>query len=161
MLEQLELYITAQKTIASYMLGLGVIMILLAILFHFAGANALFYGLKMGFLVLGLFSAISGYSYRITEEKLMQKQTKLYRENPSQFHQIEKERMEKVVKNFPKIRFVFFVLIITLLAVVLLNKNNFLNGLLFSLIIFLIGNTIIETVSKNSIDMYYEQLSNS
>jgi hypothetical protein len=161
MLEQLELYISAQKTIANYMMVFGVIMILLAIVFHFAEANALFDGLKVGFLVLGLFSAVSGYGYRITEEKLMQQQTTLYRENPSQFQRIEKERMEKVVKNFPKILFVFLVLIITSLVVVVLNKNSFVNGLLFSLIVLLIGNIIIETVSKNSIDTYYQKLSNS
>lgn len=160
MIEQLEIYLNAQKTIASYMLAFGLILVLLAVLLHFAGSHSLFYGLKIGCLILGLFSMVSGYSYRLTEGKLLKKQTDLYRENPAQFHQMEKKRMEKVVKNFPVIRLVFIVLISTLLIVILLSKNSFVNGLLFSLIILLIGNTIIETVSKKSIDLYYEQLSN-
>ncbi len=143
------------------MLGLGIIMILLAILFQFAGVNALFQGLKIGFLVFGLFSVISGYAYRKTEQNLLANQTKLYQENPTQFHEIEKERMEKVVKNFPLIQWVFFALIVTSLVVVFLYKNSLVDGILFSLIVLLIGNTIIETVSKTSIDRYYEQLSYS
>ncbi|MDP5169923.1 MAG: hypothetical protein NWR72_06735 [Bacteroidia bacterium] len=159
MLEQLDLYINAQKTIANYMLGFGLLMILLAVVLHFAGTHSLFYGMKIGLLLLGLFSAMSGYGYRKTEEKLLQNQTRLYREDPSRFHQIEKERMEKVVKNFPKIRLAFVAVIISLLIVIVVNKNSFVNGLLFSVIILLMGNTIIETVSKPSIDRYYEQLS--
>ena len=71
MLEQLDLYINAQKTIANYMLGFGLLMILLAVVLHFAGTHSLFYGMKIGLLLLGLFSAMSGYGYRTKEEKLL------------------------------------------------------------------------------------------
>ena len=64
-----------------------------------------------------------------------------------------------MLKNFPKIRLAFVAVIISLLIVIVVNKNSFVNGLLFSVIILLMGNTIIETVSKPSIDRYYEQLS--
>lgn len=160
MLDQLELYISAQKTIANYMMGFGVIMVLLAIMFHFAGVNSLFYGLKIGCLIFGLFSISSGYAYKLTEEKLLVKQTKLYNENPAEFKIIEKERMQKVVKSFPRIQMVFVAIIIISLIVVLFTKNNFVIGLVFSLVVLLLGNIIIEKVSKTSIDSYYEELSN-
>lgn len=158
MIEHLEVYIGAQKTIANYMLGLGILMVLLAVLFHFAGENAFFNGLKTGFLVLGLFSAISGYAYRNTEEKLLHEQSKLYQENPSQFQQMEKARMEKVVKNFPMIQKVFVAIIIALLIIFLIIKSNFTHGLILSAVFLITANMLIEKISKASIDTYYEQL---
>lgn len=158
MLEQLELYINAQKAIANYMLGLGIIMILLGVSLHFAGTNPLFHGLKIGCLVLGLFSAVSGYSYRITGEKMLERQSDVYRENPAEFKAIEKNRMGKVVKNFPIIQVVFVVLIIVSLVMVLIIKSSFINGLILSVVILLVGNIFIEKVSKASIDTYYEHI---
>lgn len=159
MFEQFEIYISAQKTIANYMLALGLIMVFVAILIHFTGINSLFSGLKIGLLVLGLFSLVGGYSYKLTEEKLLKSQTALYQDSPQEFSQLEKNRMLKVVKNFPVIQFVFVGLIITSLIVTLFLDKPFVNGILFSLVIFLVGNMVIEGVSKNSIDTYYEQLS--
>jgi hypothetical protein len=159
MLEQLDVYISAQKAIATYMLSFGLILILLAIIIHFAGTNSLFYGFKIGLMVFGLFSSIGGYSYKLTEEKLLESQTALHQVNAQEFHQLEKERMQKVAKNFPVIQFVFVAVIIIALLVILLLNKAFISGVLFSLIIFLLGNMIIESVSKNSIDTYFEQLS--
>ncbi len=159
MLEQLELYINAQKTIANFIMGLGVIMILLAILFDFA-ENSLFNGLKAGLFVVGFISLDSGYGYRLTETKLLEKQKTLYKESPARFHQLEKERMVKVVKSFPFYQIAFIIAIFICLLVIFFTKNNFVNGILFAVIIFLLGNTVIEKVSETSIDSYYKKLSN-
>lgn len=161
MLEQLEIYINAQKTIANYMLAFGVIMILLAIMIHFSNADALLFGLKIGLVIFGLFSSIGGYGYKMTEEKLLKSQTLLYRENTEEFHQKEKERMEKVVKNFPFIQMIFVAIIIISLVINLFINKPLINGFLFSLVIFMVGNLIIESVSKKSINTYFEKLSNS
>lgn len=159
MLEQLEIYINAKKTIANYMLAFGFIMLLLAALIHFSASNTIFLGLKIGLLVFGLFSSVSGYAYKITEEKLLKSQTLLYQENLVEFNQKEKERMATVVKNFPLIQMVFVAIItVSLITNLFLNKA-FINGILFSLVIFLVGNVIIESVSKKSINTYYEILS--
>ncbi|MCR9014439.1 hypothetical protein [Aquiflexum gelatinilyticum] len=159
MLEQLEIYISAQKTIGNYMLALGLIMVLVAILMHFSTTDSLFYGLKIGLLVFGFFSLIGGYSYKLTEDKLLKSQTSIYQANANKFNQVEKERMQKVVKNFPVIQFVFAVLIIAALVTNLLFDKPFLNGILFALVVFLVGNMIIESISKQSISAYFEQLS--
>lgn len=159
MIEQLEIYINAQKTIANYMLAFGLIMLLLAVLIHFSDSNTLFYGLKIGLVILGLFSSIGGYGYKITEEKLLKSQTLLYQENPDEFNQKEKERMAKVVKNFPLTQMIFVAIIVVSLITNLFLNKAFVNGILFSLVIFLVGNMIIESVSKKSIDIYYEILS--
>ena len=158
MLPQLEMYISAQKTIGTYSMVLGGFMMMLAVLFHFADANPLFNGLQIGMLVVGV---ISGYGYRKAEEKILREQTALYQESPSQFHQAEKARMEKVVRNIPTYLMGFIAVIIVLLVVIVFTGNSFVHGILFSVIFFALGSMIIEKVSKTSIETYFEQLSGS
>jgi hypothetical protein len=158
MLEQFEIYISAQKTIANYMLAFGLIMVLVAILIHFTAINSLFYGLKIGLLVFGLFSLVGGFSYKLTEEKLLKNQKAIYQANTDEFHQVEKARMQKVVKNFSVIQFVFVGLIVTALIINLWLDKPFVNGILFAFVVFLIGNLIIESISKQSIFTYFEQI---
>ncbi|GAB4428689.1 MAG: hypothetical protein OHK0039_47260 [Bacteroidia bacterium] len=158
MLQQLEMYISAQKTIGNYSMALGIFMVVLAVLFHFIDANPLFNGLKIGMLVVGLITLGSGYSYRIAEEKILQKQTALYQKDPAQFHQVEKARMEKVVRNIPYYLIGFIAVIIALLMVIFFTKNSFVHDILFFVILFALGSMIIEKVSKTSIETYYEQL---
>lgn len=86
MLEQLEIYINAQKTIANYMLAFGFIMLFMALLIHFSASNALFFGFKTGLLIFSLFSSISGYGYKMIEEKLLKSQILLNQENPVEFN---------------------------------------------------------------------------
>ena len=160
MLEQLEIYIDAQKTIANYMLAFGFIMLLLAILIHFLGSDALLLGLKIGLVVFGLFSSVGGYGYKMTEEKLLKSQTLLYQVNTEEFHQKEKERMEKVVKYFPLIQIVFVTIVIISLVTNLFLDKAIIKGILFSIVVFSVGNMIIESVSKKSVDTYFEKLSN-
>ncbi len=161
MLPQLEMYISAQKTIGTYSMVLGGFMMMLAVLFHFADANPLFNGLKIGMLVVGLITLASGYGYRKAEEKILREQTALYQESPSQFHQMEKARMEKVVRNIPTYLMGFIAVIIVLLVVIVFTGNSFVHGILFSVIFFALGSMIIEKVSKTSIETYFEQLSHS
>lgn len=160
MLEQLEIYINAQKTIANYILALGFMMLVLAVLIHFAGSNAVLTGLKIGLILFGLFSAIGGIGYKMTEKKLLKSQTLVFQENSATFHQKEKERMAKVVSNHSKIQIVLVVIIIVSLDVNLFLDKALVNGILFSLVIFSVGNLIIESVSKKSIDTHFERLSN-
>lgn len=160
MLQHLEMYVSAQKTIGSYSMALGGFMIMLAVLFHFMEANPLFNGLKTGMLVVGLITLASGYGYRRAEENILRKQTVLYQESPLQFQQQEKERMEKVVKNIPLYLIGFIAVITGLLMVIFFTKNSFVHGILFSVIFFALGSMIIEKVSKTSIETYYQQLLN-
>lgn len=161
MIEQLDIYINAQKSIAHYMLCFGVILFGLAISFHFAGGGSVFNGLKIALLVLGVISLGSGFGYKVTEENLLKKQRILYQENTSQFHQVETERMKKVVNNFPIIQYSFIAIIVISLVVIVLTKNGLLQGVLFAVVIFVLGNMIIESVSKTSIHVYYQQLTES
>jgi len=161
MLEQFETYISAQKTIANYMLAFGLIMLIACVLIHFSTSNTLFTGLKIGLFMFGLFSSFGGYGYKKTEEKLLKSQTLRYQENPTQFTQKEKARMTKLVKNFPVTQIVFVVLIVMALVTNLFVSKALVSGILFSLVLFSVGNLIIESVSKKSIHLYFEILSKS
>jgi hypothetical protein len=66
--------------------------------------------------------------------------------------------MQKVVKNFSVIQFVFVGLIVTALIINLWLDKPFVNGILFAFVVFLIGNLIIESISKQSIFTYFEQI---
>ena len=160
MTEHLETYINAQKTIANYIMGAGIVYIVLAIMLQFIESTTIFNGLKIGLLVVGLIALASGYGYLITEKKLLQKQTELIQQNPTQFLNKEKERMTKVIRNFPIYQLVFIVIIIISLLIIFFVKNGFLQGIMFSVILYLIGNLIIEQISKTSILTYYEKLIN-
>jgi hypothetical protein len=159
MLVHLVAYIEAQRTIANYQMFQGMILFLLAVFFHISAQSGLTSGLKTGFIIFGLFSLVGGFAYKRTEENLLKSQTKLYHLNSADFRQKEKERMAKVVKNFPFIQLIFVVIIIISLVLNLMIHRPFINGLLFSLVVFLIGNLIIESISKKSIRAYYQVLS--
>ena len=158
MLEQFEIYINAQKTMAQYLLGLGVLMIAIGVVVHFSGSIPHFKGLKIGLLICGLLAIVGGYGYRITEEKLLNSHKLIYHEDPIKFKQVELERMQKVVKSYPKIQITFVVVIIAALITILFLNKPLVNGLLFSLVIYMVGNLLLENISKPSIYTYLEQL---
>ncbi len=158
MLKHLEVYIQAQKIIGNYSMIMGVFFVLLAVLLHYFGVNTLFSGLKIGLFVLGIISCTSGYAYKVTEEKLLKSQTELYQKKPDEFNKVEKERMAKVVKNFPNIQYAFIAVIALSLLIIFFTSNSILKGILISVVMLLTGNLIIEKVSKKSIDAYYQKL---
>ena len=157
MLEQLEVYVDAQKAIAQYMLVFGLVLLVLAMLLHAAGAHALFIGLKTGLVIFGLISCLGGYGDKMTTEKLLHAQTKLYHENRAAFHSTEKVRMAKVVQNFAPIQAAYVALVCIALVAPFFVSRDFINGLLFALVVFSVGNMVIERISKTSISVYHEQ----
>lgn len=160
MLKHLETYIHAQKVVATNSIGLGVLLILLAVLLHFIGNSELSKGLKIGFICLGLFSIGGGYTYQKFSENLFEKQSVLQQQNATQFHQEETVRMEKVAKTFPIYQIVFIVIIVVSLLVIFFTNKGLVQGICFSVVFFFLGNMIIEKLSKTSIDKYIEQLAN-
>ncbi len=160
MLEPLEVYISAQKTVAGYFMGLGVFLLVMAVFFHLAGSNPLLHGLRTGLFVVGLLGLANGYGYRVAEVQLLKKQTERFQQSPAQFHQVETERMAKVVKTFPYYQIGFIVVITGALIAIFFLETRFVQGILFAVIMFLLGNMIIEKLSQTSIDHYFGQLAN-
>lgn len=158
MLQHFEVYINSQKTMATYMMVFGGLIFTLSIIVLLAGTNPLLNGFKYGLWIFGLLSLIGGYGYKLTEERLLTSQTAIYHANKEVFKQVEKERMQKVVKSFPVIQIVFVVIILIALLLVFFINQSFIQGLLFALVLYFAGNLLIEQVSKHSIYTYFEQL---
>ncbi len=157
-LQQLEIYIAAQKNVAFQFIIIGVVLILLAATFYFLGKGSLSNGLKIGTLVCSLFILIGGIAYNSAEEKLMQSGTLLYQENPAQFQQQEIDRMQQVMKDYPIYQIAFGGFIVLSLLVVWFVKNPYWHGVAFSVMLLFVAVMIVEAYSHQSIKTYFEFL---
>ncbi|MBV6652887.1 MAG: hypothetical protein KI786_03975 [Mameliella sp.] len=157
-LQQLEIYIAAQKNVAFQFILIGVLLFILAAVFHFLGKGDLSAGLRTGSIVCGCFILIGGIAYQNTEHKLLETQKALYHESAEQFQQQEAARMEKVVKDYPVYQMVFGGFIMLSLLVVLFVSKPYWHGIAFSVIILFVLVMISEAFSHQSIKSYFEFL---
>ena len=158
MLEHLETYIQAQKTVASLFMLIGGLLFLLAIAAHFAGKTDLLNGLKYGAIVCGLLILLGGLGYRATESKLLEKQTSLYQQSEQRFQQEEYQRMENVVKSYPTYQWTFAALILISLLVILFTTKPFWHGVAFAVMLLHAAVLLVEAVSHRSIMAYFNVL---
>lgn len=157
-LQQLEIYITAQKNVAIQFIIIGVVLIVLAVLLYLFGKETLSNGLKIGALICGCFILIGGIAYLNTENKLLKTQTELYQKSPTEFQQIETERMQKVTKDYLVYQIAFGSLIVLSLLVVWFVKNQYWHGIAFSVMLLFVAVMIVEAYSHSSIKAYFEFL---
>ncbi len=160
MLTYFETYITAQKAVGLHFILLGVGLLVVAIIAQIMGSTTLANGLKTGALVCGLMMIISGIGYRMTETKLLEKQTQLFQKEAANFQQVEIERMAKVIKDYPIYQMVSIALIIAALLLIYFTKNPYWQGIAYAVIIMFVGFMMIEAFSQYSIKAYFQALKN-
>ncbi|NRB50666.1 MAG: hypothetical protein HRU41_23560 [Saprospiraceae bacterium] len=160
LLTHLESYITAQKNVGSQFIIIGVLLLIVAAWAHFSATSPLSSGLKTGALIGSLLILAGGFGYRSTETTLLKKQTALFQEDQTEFRQVETERMAKVKKDYPVYQMVFSAFIVAALLVILSVKNTYWHGISFAVIILMVGVLISEAYSQQSIQLYYEYLTN-
>ena len=158
LLTHFEAYINAQKNVAVQFIIIGVGLIVMALFLQFFGKSSLSSGLKMGALICGLFILIGGFAYNNTENKLRKTQTSLYQKSEKNFQQVEKERMQKVVKDYPIYQAAGAGLIVLALLVILFVKKPFWDGVAFAVVIYSVGFLLVEAYSQQSIRTYFEFL---
>ena len=158
-LQALEAYTLAQKTVATNFIYLGIGLIIFSIaVWVFAPGGQLSNGLKYGALVCGILIMIGGLSYRNFSQKILENGIKAQNNNHVQFVDEETIRMEKVEKDFPVYQMVFGAFIaIPLLLIFFINKP-LLNGISFSIMILFLFQMIIEAYSYTSIAEYLKYL---
>ena len=98
-----------------------------------------------------------GFGLRMTQEKLLKEKTALYQKDKIEFKQTEIEWMTKGKNNYPFYQIGMAIIIVLSLLIV---RNPFWQGIGFSVIVFMVGNMIIEAYSNNSLLAYYESLKN-
>jgi hypothetical protein len=157
--QALENYTLAQKTVATNFiyLGIGLIIFLIAT-WIFAPSGQLSNGLKYGSLVCGILIIIGGFSYNNFSQRILDNGIKAENENHVQFVQNETIRMEKVEKVYPIYQMVFGALIAIPLLLILFVNRPLLNGISFSVMILFLFLMIIEAYSHKSILEYAKYL---
>lgn len=153
-LEQLQVYINAQKNVAHQFMLIGGVLLLAAALFHFLGDSELSMGIRMGALIGGIFIFSGGWAYRNTENKLLETQTNIHQESEAEFFKTEKERMIKVEKDYPVYQYVFGAFILLSLLVIWFVASPYWKGVAFSVAFLFLMVMIVEAFSQNSIQAY-------
>ena len=158
LLQQLEIYVNAQKTVGLQSILLGIGFLITAILFHIYGDSSVSNGLRIGSLVFGLILIGLGVGLRINQGGLLQKQAEIYQTDKVEFQEIEQKRMLKVKKANPRDQRIAIVLLVISLGIFHFVKIPFWQGFVFCFMVFLMGIMIIDVFSFHSVKAYYEQL---
>ena len=153
--QALETYTIAQKTVATNFIYLGIGLIIFAVaVWVLAPSGQLSNGLKYGALVCGILIMIGGFIYSNFSQKILDNGIKAEKENHVQFVEEETIRMEKVEKGFPIYQRVFGVFIAIPLLLILFVNKPMLNGISFAVMILFLFQMIIEAYSHTSIAEY-------
>ncbi|MEN0049816.1 MAG: hypothetical protein AAF806_22330 [Bacteroidota bacterium] len=158
LLNQLDIYINAQKGVGfqAFLFGFG--LLLSALLFHLLGSSALSEGIRTGSIVCGILLFGMGFGLRMSQENIRKEKSVLFQKDPIEFKQSERERMEKVKNNYPNYQLVMAIVILVLLLFYFFIKIPFWQGVAISVILFMIGNMFIEYFSQKTVLAYYEFL---
>jgi len=161
-LKHFEIYIAAQKATGMQFVIFGVLLFIAAILLHFSQLNPITQGLRNGFFVLSILLLASGVGFIMNQDKLLKTKTEIFHTNKEDFKQQEIKRMQGVNKSVPVIvKSLSVVLILVLLALVLVSILPLWKGVTFSVLIYLLGLLILESISYLSVKNYLEFLLNS
>ncbi|MGF1565415.1 MAG: hypothetical protein ACFCUH_08610 [Flavobacteriales bacterium] len=161
MIDHLIDYIQAQQRIAVLMVGFGAVLLMSSAALHVYGASEFYAGLRNGLLGVGMFSVFGGLGYAFNNNRLRRKAEIAYSENASAWVNAEYQRMLKVVSGNNRIQTIFIAVAALLIAAMWLVTNRFISGILLALVVFVSGNTLIERISKPSINTYFQHLSKS
>ncbi|CAM1358225.1 membrane hypothetical protein [Tenacibaculum sediminilitoris] len=123
LIEQLEIYIQAQKGVGLNAILFGSGFLITALFFHLYGESGLASGFRNGALVVGVLLYAMGFGLRISQENLLKENKVLYKHDKVEFQQTEIERMSKVKDNYPRLQIVIVVLVVLSLMAFLIIKN--------------------------------------
>jgi hypothetical protein len=160
-IKHFEIYIAAQKATGIQFVVFGVSLLIAAILLHFSQLNPITQGLRNSLFVISILLMVSGIGFIMNQNKLLKTKTETYQSNPLEFEKQEIIRIEEVNKSVPKIILgLSIALIILMLALILFVSQPLWRGVSFSVLIYLLGLLILESISYLSVKTYYESLIN-
>jgi hypothetical protein len=158
-LKHFEIYITAQKATGMQFVIFGALLLIAAILLHVSQLNPITQGLRNGFFVISMLLLTSGVGFILNQNKLLKTKTEIFHTNKEEFKQQEIERMQGVNKSVPTIvKSLSIVLIVGLLALLLISIPPLWKGVIFSVLIYLLGLLILESISYLSVQNYLASL---
>jgi hypothetical protein len=158
-IKQFETYIAAQKATGMQIVIFGCVLLAAAILIHFSQLNPITQGLRNGFFVISMLLLTSGIGFNVNQNKLLKEQKETYYSDQHEFKKQELVRMQKVNKSVPNIIIGLSILIIMiLLAFMFFIKASLWQGVTFSILIYLLGLLIFESISYISVKNYLQSL---
>ena len=111
--------------------------------------------------MISILLVISGIGFIMNQNKLLETKTETYQSNELEFKQQEIERMKGVNKSVPTIvKSLCIALILMLLALILISIQPLWEGVTFSVLTYLLGLLILESISYISVKNYLESLLN-
>lgn len=160
-IKSFEVYINAQKATGIQITAFGVVLLLAAILLHFNQLNGITQGLRNGVAILSILLLGSGVGFIVNQKKLAKTKSELYQSDPKEFKNQEVLRMQDVNKSVPKIILgVSSAIILITLIFMFFVKDSFWQGVTLSILIYLLGLLIFESISYISVKNYLEALLN-
>lgn len=160
-IKSFEIYISAQKATGMQIVIFGAVLLFAAILLHYNQLNGITQGLRNGFAVLCVLLLISGVGFISNQQKLSKTKTELHQTNPEEFKNQEVLRMQDVNKSVPKIILGVSSAIILITLIFMFFVTALLwQGITLSVLIYLLGLLLVESISYISVKNYLEALKN-
>lgn len=161
-IKHFEIYIAAQKATGIQFVVFGSLLLIAAILLQFSQLNPVTQGLKNGFFVISIILIASGVGFIMNQTKLKETKFETYTVNKEEFKKQEIERMQGVDKSVPTIvKSLCVILILMLLTLIFISFQPLWKGVIFSVLIYLLGLLILESISYLSVKTYLETLLNT
>lgn len=160
-LKSFEIYISAQKATGVQILAFGVVLLLAAILLHFNHLNGITQGLRNGFAVICILLIGSSVGFMLNQQKLYKTKSELHQSDQKEFKNQEVHRMQAVNKSVPKIILAVSAVVILFILIFMFHvKDVFWQGVILSILVYLLGLLILESISYISVKNYLELLLN-
>lgn len=161
LIKQFEIYIASQKATGIQFIVYGGLLLIATILIHFSQLNPITQGLRNGFAVISILLITSGIGFYMNQNKLLETKMEAYQLDKEEFKKQEIDRMQKVNKSVPTIILsLTAILILLILVSVVLIKNPLWKGVVFSVLFYILGLLILESISYLSIKNYLQSLLN-
>ncbi len=158
-LESFGAYVDSQRAVSLNFMILCGVLILIALIAHFAfPSTTLTVWLKRSLVLCGLLIAVGGFSYYGFNQKVEKDGRSLYERNSIEFKQSEQVRMDKVLKQFPYYQIILALLVILSLIVIIFVPLPKLKGIAFACAMLFIGCMVVEQISHHAILEYVLKL---
>ena len=157
-IESLAIYTSSQKAVAAGFIAVGLVFIVLAGTLMLQSLSAqLWQGFKIGALACGLLILAGGIGYLKFCDKTQANLLTLYEQDQAALIHVEKQRTQKVVREYAIYQAVFAVIIVLSLLAILMGRD-FLMGLAFSIALLFLCVMLIEAHSRGSIIKHNEYM---
>ena len=151
-IESLTIYTSSQKAVAAGFIAVGLVLILLAgtLMMQSILSTQLWQGFRLGALGCGLLILAGGIGYLKFCDKTQADLLTMYEKDQAALVQVEKERMQKVVREYSVYQAVFAAIIVLSLLAILMGRE-FLMGVSFSVAFLFLCIMLMEAHSRGSI----------